>query len=201
MNDVVHVVDDDKAVRESIGFLLEIEALSPRLYDSAEALLAKGDALEGGCIISDVRMPGMSGLELVERLNQLGVRVPIVMLTGHADVALAVAAMKLGVADFLEKPFDDAALLSAVRAALARGDATSCRDAERAEIEGRLKQLTGRERDVFEAIVAGESNKTAAAKLGISPRTVEIYRANVMTKMQAQSLSDLVRMALKANLG
>lgn len=201
MNDVVHIVDDDKAVRDSIAFLLEVEALASRVYDSAEALLAGAAGLEPGCIITDVRMPGLNGLELVERLNRLGVKLPIIMLTGHADVALAVAAMKLGVVDFLEKPFDDVALLAAVRAALARGDAVSGQEAERADIETRLGALTGRERDVFEAIVAGDSNKAAAARLGISPRTVEIYRANVMTKMKAQTLSDLVRMALKAGLG
>ena len=201
MSDVVHIVDDDKAVRESIAFLLQVEGLASRLYDSAEALIARVGELESGCIVTDVRMPGMNGLELVERLNQSGVRLPIIMLTGHADVALAVAAMKLGVADFLEKPFDDAKMLAAVRAALARGDAVAGQQAERTEIEGRLSALTGRERDVFEAVVAGDSNKAAAAKLGISPRTVEIYRANVMTKMQAQSLSELVRMALKVGLG
>lgn len=202
MNDWVHIVDDDRAVRESVAFLLEVEGLKPQLYESAEALLASIDALRnGGCIVTDVRMPGMNGLELVEQLNQSGVTLPVVMLTGHADVALAVAAMKLGVVDFLEKPFEDTALLAAVRAALARGDAASGEVAERAEIESRLSALTGRERDVFEAIVAGDSNKAAAARLGISPRTVEIYRANVMSKMQAQSLSDLVRMALKAGLG
>ena len=201
MSDVVHIVDDDKAVRESIAFLLQVEGLASRLYDSAEALIDSADVLENGCIITDVRMPGMNGLELVERLNQSGVRLPIIMLTGHADVALAVAAMKLGVADFLEKPFDDAKMLAAVRAALARGDTVAGQHAERAEIEARLSALTGRERDVFEAVVAGDSNKAAAAKLGISPRTVEIYRANVMTKMRAETLSDLVRMALKAGLG
>ncbi|MGD9981835.1 MAG: response regulator FixJ [Hyphomonadaceae bacterium] len=201
MNDVVHIVDDDKAVRDSIAFLLQVEGLAPRVYESAEALLAEAGALQPGCIITDVRMPGLNGLELVEQLNSMGARLPIIMLTGHADVALAVAAMKLGVVDFLEKPFDDAALLAAVRAALARRDAAHGQDAERAEIEARLNTLTGRERDVFEAVVAGDSNKAAAAKLGISPRTVEIYRANVMTKMKAQTLSDLVRMALKAGLG
>ncbi len=201
MSDVVHIVDDDKAVRESIAFLLQVEALTPRVYDSAEGLLADAPALAPGCIITDVRMPGLNGLELVERLNRLNVKLPIIMLTGHADVALAVAAMKLGVVEFLEKPFDDATLLAAVRAALARGDAATGQEAERAEIEVRLNRLTGRERDVFEAIVAGDSNKAAAARLGISPRTVEIYRANVMTKMRAQSLSDLVRLALKAGLG
>lgn len=201
MSDVVHIVDDDKAVRESIAFLLQVEALTPRVYDSAEALLTDAPALAPGCIITDVRMPGLNGLELVERLNRLNVKLPIIMLTGHADVALAVAAMKLGVVEFLEKPFDDATLLAAVRAALARGDAATGQEAERAEIEIRLNSLTGRERDVFEAIVAGDSNKAAAVRLGISPRTVEIYRANVMTKMRAQSLSDLVRLALKAGLG
>jgi two-component system response regulator FixJ len=142
-------------------------------------------------------MPGMSGLELVDRLKQNGSTHPIIVLTGHADVALAVQAMKAGVSDFLEKPFEDEALLEAVRAALARGAGDAERMAERHEIEARIAHLTPREKDVFEAIVGGDSNKVAALRLGISPRTVEIYRANVMEKMKAKTLSDLVRMALQ----
>jgi two-component system response regulator FixJ len=141
-------------------------------------------------------MPGMTGLELVARLKQLGVTLPVIVLTGHADVAMAVEAMKAGVVDFIEKPFDDAALLAAVANARQHLQGEAGRQAEREDIEGRIAQLTGREKDVFEAIVTGESNKSAALKLGISPRTVEIYRANVMEKMRARTLSDLVRMAL-----
>jgi two-component system, LuxR family, response regulator FixJ len=194
---IVHVVDDDEAIRESIGFLLDSSGIAARTYESAAALLARVRALEGGCILTDVRMPGMSGLELVERLKELGVRHPVVVLTGHADVPLAVQAMKAGVVDFLEKPFEDEALLGAIRSAFARSRGAAGEDAERAELVRRLAQLTPRERDVFDAIVAGDSNKAAALRLGISPRTVEIYRANVMAKMEARSLSELVRMALR----
>jgi two-component system response regulator FixJ len=159
-------------------------------------LLARVGELEPGCIVTDIRMPEMNGLELVGELKKCGVTHPVIVLTGHADVGLAVDAMKAGVLDFLEKPFQDETLLNAVRAALAKGEGESGKVKERAEIEARLSQLTPRERDVFEAVVAGDSNKAAAIRLGISPRTVEIYRANVMDKMQARTLSDLVRMGL-----
>lgn len=193
---LIHVVDDDQAVRESLSFLLESDDLACRTYDSAAALLARAQNLEPGCIVTDIRMPGMSGLELVVELKRLGVPHPVIVLTGHGDVALAVEAMKAGVTDFLEKPFNDEALLRAVRGACAVGQTEAAKHAERAEIERRIGELTARELDVFEAIVAGDSNKVAAQKLDISPRTVEIYRANVMSKMKANSLSDLVRMAL-----
>jgi two-component system response regulator FixJ len=143
----------------------------------------------------------MSGLELVVKLKEIGIAHPVIVLTGHADVSLAVEAMKAGVVDFIEKPFDDETLLAAVKTALARGEDDAGRKAERAQIEERVGQLSAREREVFEAIVTGESNKSAALKLGISPRTVEIYRANVMEKMGAKTLSDLVRMALQREQG
>ena len=194
---VVHVVDDDAAIRDSLSFLLEAARLTPRTYESAVSLLERVGELEPGCIVTDVRMPGMSGLELVVRLKELGVPHPVIVLTGHADVALAIEAIKAGVAEFLEKPFDDEALLKAVHAALAVGEGELGRRAERAEVERRAASLTDRERDVFEAIVAGDSNQAAAIRLGISPRTVEIYRANLMEKMGAKSLSELVRLALQ----
>lgn len=194
---VVHIVDDDPAVRDSLTFMLRAADFIVRAYESAAALLGRGDELEMGCIITDVRMPGMSGMELVQALKENGRRHPVIVLTGHGDVALAVEAMKAGVVDFLEKPFDDETLLVAVRTALARREGDVARAAERAEIEARIAQLTPRERDVFEAVVSGESNKSAAIRLGISPRTVEIYRANVMDKMSAKTLSDLVRMAMQ----
>ena len=193
---VVHIVDDDPAMRESVAFLLNTEDLATRVYDGAHALLARVAELEPGCVVTDIRMPEMNGLELVGELKKRGVTHPVIVLTGHADVALAVEAMKAGVLDFLEKPFQDETLLNAVRAALAKDEGESSKARERAEIEARLSQLTPRERDVFEAVVAGDSNKAAAIRLGISPRTVEIYRANVMDKMQARTLSELVRMAL-----
>ncbi len=194
---IVHIVDDDAPMRDSLTFLLSTEDVASRAYDSAGALLARAGALEPGCIVTDIRMPEMNGLEMVVELKRRGLSHPVIVLTGHGDVSLAVQAMKAGVVDFLEKPFDDAALLRAVRAALQQGEHGLAREKERAEIAQRLAQLTARERDVFDAVVAGNSNKEAALKLGISPRTVEIYRANVMTKMQANTLSDLVRMALQ----
>jgi two-component system response regulator FixJ len=193
---VVHVVDDDEAVRDSLTFTLNASDIRVIAYASALDLLARVSSLERGLIITDVRMPGMTGLELVARLKQLGVTLPVIVLTGHADVAMAVDAMKAGVIDFIEKPFDDNALLNAVETARQRLQGEAGAQAEREEIEERIAQLTGRETEVFEAIAAGESNKSAALKLGISPRTVEIYRANVMEKMRARTLSDLVRMAL-----
>lgn len=197
MTSVVHIVDDDLALRESLEFLLSSVGLETRSYESAAALLQNAPDLAPGCIVTDVRMPEMNGLEMVAALKAQGVSHPVVVLTGHADVPLAVEAMKAGVADFLEKPFEDEALIASVRAALARGGDDAGRQAEQTELKSRLAQLTTRERDVFDAIVAGDSNKAAALRLGISPRTVEIYRANVMAKMKAQSLSDLVRMALR----
>ena len=194
---VVHVVDDDMSMRDSIAFLLGAEGISARTYESARALLDSGSGLDSGCIVTDIRMPEMDGMELVAELQRRGVRLPVIVLTGHGDVALAVQAMKAGVADFLEKPFDDEALLRAVRASLAQGADQLERELERAAVMERLAQLTVREREVFDAIVTGDSNKAAALKLGISPRTVEIYRANVMTKMQAATLPELVRMALQ----
>ncbi len=194
---VVHVVDDDAPMRDSIAFLLGAEGIATRTYEGASALLDRRTELEFGCIITDIRMPDMNGLEMVQELKRLGVPHPVIVLTGHADVSLAVQAMKAGVLEFLEKPFDDEALVRAVRLGLSQSGSDASRKQEQAEIAARVAQLTGRERDVFEAIVAGDSNKAAALRLGISPRTVEIYRANVMTKMNANSLSELVRMALQ----
>lgn len=193
---VVHVVDDDDAIRDSISFLLSSVGIEARVYASARALLDRFSRLEAGCILTDIRMPDMNGLELVHELKRLGAPHPVIVLTGHADVALAVEAMRAGVRDFLEKPFDDEALLASIRSALEAGEDILGKQRRRAELEDRLSQLTPREKEVFDAVVEGMSNKAAAIKLGISPRTVEIYRANVMSKMQANTLSDLVRMAL-----
>lgn len=195
---VVHIVDDDQAVRDSLSFMLGSANLQVRAYESALQLLERIADLERGVIITDVRMPGMTGLELVARLAEKRVTYPIIVLTGHADVAMAVEAMKAGVVDFIEKPFDDESLLAAVELGRQRLEGEAGRQAEQDEVRARLAHLTPREKDVFEAIAAGESNKSAAQKLGISPRTVEIYRANVMEKMRARTLSDLVRMALLA---
>jgi two-component system, LuxR family, response regulator FixJ len=192
----VHVIDDDDAVRESLDFLLRSAGLSVQTYDSATSFLNAVSKIGAGCIITDVRMPGLSGMELLRRLQEMQVRLPVIVITGHGDVPLAVEAMKFGAVDFLEKPFDDDVLLASVRAALNRSEESAAIESERAEIRGRIATLTQRERDVLEGLVAGHPNKVIAFKLEISPRTVEIYRANLMTKMKAGSLSELVRMAL-----
>lgn len=197
---MVHVIDDDEGVRESIAFLFRSAQLEVRVYESALAFLSQASEAPGGCIVTDVRMPEVSGIDLLRRLKELKSTLPVIIMTGHGDVPLAVEAMKAGAVDFIEKPFDDDVVLAAVRAALARGEVAGKRDAERAEIEERIKRLTSRERDVLQGLVGGHPNKIIAHNLGISPRTVEIYRANVMSKMQAPSLSDLVRMALIAEV-
>lgn len=198
---VVHVVDDDPAVRDSLAFLLDTAGMASRTYDSAVALLAHADRLEPGCIVTDVRMPDMNGLEMVRRLSELGVRHPVIVMTGHADVPLAIEAVRAGVKDFIEKPFDDEAMLSSVRAALAEQAGVVERAGQDSEVRERLATLSARERQVLEGLVAGRANKVIAYDLEISPRTVEVYRANVMTKMQARSLSELVRMTILAGPG
>ena len=198
---VVHVVDDDDAMRDSLAFLLDCAGLEVRTYESALAFLDHIAGMERGCIVTDVRMPGMSGLELVQRLNEQGVKDPVIVITGHGDVPLAVQAMKAGVSDFIEKPFADDQLLGAIRTALARGSGQRQEEEEKSRIAGRLASLSQREREVLEGLVDGKPNKVIAFDLGISARTVEIYRANLMTKMQAGSLSELVRMALLAGRG
>jgi two-component system response regulator FixJ len=199
-DNLVHVIDDDEAVRESLGFLLGTAQLAVRTYESAVAFLRDMPSLEGGCIITDVRMPQMSGLELLHRLRALEINVPVIVITGHGDVPQAVEAMKAGAVEFLEKPFHDETVLAAVTAALSRDRAERAGAQERAAVTERLGGLSARERQVLEGLVAGNPNKTIAYDLGISPRTVEVYRANVMTKMKASSLSELVRMALVANI-
>jgi two-component system response regulator FixJ len=192
----VHVIDDDEALRESLAFLLRTARIEVESYASARAFLEALPRSQLSCVITDVRMPGMSGIDLLRRLRELKIEVPVIVITGHGDVPLAVEAMKIGASDFLEKPFDDELLLASVRSALKRQDGETRRNTERAEIESKLAALSNRERDVLGGLVAGRANKQIAFDLGISPRTVEIYRANLMNKMQAGSLSDLVRMAL-----
>jgi len=197
---VVHVIDDDDAVRQSLEFLLRTARLEVRTYDSATAFLDLLPHISFGCVITDVRMPGLSGIDLLRRLNEFEIGMPVIVMTGHGDIPLAVEAMKFGAVDFFEKPFDDEALLAAVRSALAQHKGGAERSAEVSHIHARLKDLSNRERQVLEGLVAGRPNKVIAFDLGISPRTVEIYRANLMTKMQASSLSDLVRMAVVAGI-
>jgi two-component system response regulator FixJ len=194
------VIDDDEAVRQSLAFLLRANEIEVQTYESGSAFLAVAPALKSGCVVTDVRMPEVSGIELLRRLKELKVPLPVIVITGHGDVPLAVEAMKFGAAEFLEKPFDDDILLAAVRSALNRQDVDSKRLAERAAIDDRIAALSNREREVLDGLVAGRANKQIAFDLGISPRTIEIYRANLMTKMQAASLSELVRMALTAGI-
>jgi two-component system, LuxR family, response regulator FixJ len=195
---VVHVIDDDDSARESLIFLLTTADFRVRSYDSGKTFLAAVPGIEAGCVITDVWMPQIDGLELVRSLKRLNVDMPVIVITGHGDVPLAVEAMKAGAVDFIEKPYDGEMLLAAVRSALSAQRTDAKRDGERAEIQDRLAALSPRERQVLDGLVAGQHNKTIAHELGISARTVEIYRANVMAKMQATSLSQLVRMALIA---
>jgi two-component system response regulator FixJ len=195
-NRIVHIVDDDEAVRQSLAFLLSSTGLAVRLYDSATAFLAGLASVKGGCLITDMRMPDMTGLELLHQLRAKACGLPAIVITGHGDVALAVEAMKAGAVDFIEKPFDQEAILTAVKAALERGG----EGGDTAAIGERLASLSERERQVLEGLIAGHPNKTIAYDLGISPRTVEVYRANLMTKMEARSLSELIRMAILAKV-
>jgi len=195
---VVHVIDDDEAMRESLAFLLDASGLAARTYESASRFLEMFDGSGSGVIVSDVRMPEMSGLELARRLKARETTMPIIMITGHGDVPLAVEAMKAGVVDFLEKPFDEEHLLAAIRAALADSRQKEEEQAERERIRRVLDSLSPREHEVLDGVVAGKLNKVIAHELGISPRTVEVYRANVMSKTGARGLSELVRMVLLA---
>jgi len=195
---MVHVIDDDEAVRSSLGFVLELEDLPNRTYPSALEFLKLSEGLDGGCVVTDVRMPGMSGIELVRRLKDRGDSIPVIVITGHGDVPLAVEAMRAGAADFIEKPFDHQVLLASIRSALNSQVKTDRDRSERRRFEQMLTGLSGRERDVLRGVVAGKLNKVIAFELGISPRTVEVYRANVMSKTGASGLSELVRIALLA---
>jgi two-component system response regulator FixJ len=197
---IIYVIDDDEAVRQSLEFLLKTAGLTVRGFDSAKAFIEVLPQIRSGCIITDVRMPGITGMDLLRKIKELGIEVPVIVITGHGDISLAVEAMKIGAVDFLEKPFDDDTLLASVRGSLNRSADRVQRNAELSQINDRLAALSNRERQVLDGLVAGKANKAIAFDLGISPRTVEIYRANLMTKMAANSLSDLVRMAMMAGI-
>ena len=191
-----HIIDDDDATRDALGFLLSTVDIEFALYASAVDFLDTARDARG-CVITDIRMPEIDGMQMVQRLKSMGVSLPIIVMTGHGDIAMAVEAMKAGVMDFFEKPFDDEQIIAAVRRAMEQSFEGESRESERTEIAHRVDSLSGREREVLSGLLAGKANKVIAHDLDISPRTVEIYRANVMTKMHANSLSELVRMALR----
>ena len=195
----VFVIDDDPDMRDSLKTLLETSGYHVRACESAVAFLAGDGPSARGCVLSDVRMPDMDGLELQQQLKARGSKLPVVFMTGHADVPLAVSAMRAGAIDFLEKPFDDAALVNSVNRALQEAQKADATEASTKAVHDRLAQLTAREKQVLDLLVAGRPNKIIAYELSISPRTVEIHRARVMEKMAARSLADLVRMTLSAN--
>jgi len=194
----VHIVDDDEAVRDSLAALVESAGFSARTYASAIALLTSPGGLAADCFVVDIRMPEMDGLQLQQELNRRGVTTPLIIITGHADVGLAVQAMKAGACDFLEKPFEGERLLASLRDALEQGCDQAPSDAAPNPSANRLAALTVREREIVDRLVAGLSNKGIARELGISYRTVEVHRARIMDKTQARSFSELVRMALGA---
>jgi two-component system response regulator FixJ len=195
---IVHLIDDDEAVRASLSFVLEMNDLPAQVYASGPEFLEVARSFDHGCVVTDIRMPDMNGLELVRRLKDSGVSLPVIAITGHGDVPLAVEAMRAGVVDFIEKPFEDEVLLRSIRTALQQQEASGLQDQERQRFEQMLATLSPREQDVLRGVVAGKMNKVIAYELGISPRTVEVYRANVMSKTQAGGLSELVRIALLA---
>jgi two-component system response regulator FixJ len=193
---LVYIVDDDEAVRDSLSLLIEAAGYEAEVFELAWAALDRCRARRPDCILSDVRMPGMDGIEFQEKLAENAIHVPVVIMTGHGDVRLAVRAMKAGALDFIEKPFDDRAILASIEEAIAKHAARASPKPIDAELAARLDSLTAREREVLDLLVAGDPNKVIAYRLQISPRTVEIHRARVMEKMRAKSLPELVRMAM-----
>jgi len=196
----VYVIDDDPAMRDSLDFLLGSGGFSVRVFDSAQVFLDELAKLEPGCVVTDVRMPGIDGMELLRRMRSGARKLPVIVMTGHGDVPLAVEAMKLGALDFLEKPFEDDRLIGMIETALSEQQDGSKSEAASAGMAARIASLTQRERQVMQGLVTGQSNKAIAREYDISPRTVEVYRANVMTKMQAGNLSELVRFAIRAGI-
>jgi two-component system response regulator FixJ len=199
-SDNVYVIDDDPAMRDSLDFLLGSAGFSVTLFESAVSFLAVLPNLGFGCVVSDVRMPDVDGIDLLHRLKADGRKLPIVIMTGHGDIPLAVEAMKLGALDFLEKPFEDDRLIGMINVALKQHVNEAQSQAIADELAARITTLSPRERQVMDGLVAGLSNKLIARDYGISPRTIEVYRANVMTKMQAGSVSELVRLAMRGGL-
>lgn len=196
----VHIVDDEEAVRKSLAFMLTMNGLAVRIHDSATAFLAVAPNLRRAVLVTDLRMPDMSGVDLIRQLSVLAATIPPIVITGHGDVPMAVEAMKAGAVDFIEKPFDDTVIIDAINRAAERLDKNAARGETADEVTSRLETLSDRERQVLAAVIAGQPNKMIAFNLDISPRTVEVHRANVMTKMKARSLPELVRMSLAVGL-
>jgi len=196
---LVHLVDDDAAIRRSVGFMLKTSGHRVESYESGTELLKASNHLAEGCILLDIRMPGMDGLEVQQALQERGVSLPVIIMTGHGDVSLAVRAMKAGAVDFIEKPFDKQALLNALEEGHRRLTRKEATDDRMRDATVRLQALTARERDVLDGLAQGLPNKTIAYDLGISPRTVEIHRANLMTKLGVRSFSEALRIAFAAS--
>lgn len=196
----VYVIDDDEAMRDSLDFMLGAADFQVTLFESAHNFLDTISNIDFGCVVSDVRMPGIDGIELLKRLKATRSAFPVVIMTGHGDVPLAVEAMKLGAVDFLEKPFEDERIIGMIDVALRQAQSNAQGEAMTHDIASRIATLSPRERQVMDGLIAGLSNKLIARDYEISPRTIEVYRANVMTKMQAGSLSELVRLAIRAGV-
>ena len=197
----IHLVDDDEAIRRSASFMLRTSGYVVKTFVSGVELLSQADDLAPGCILLDVRMPGMDGLQVQQALRERGVFLPVIVMTGHGDIGVAVQAMKGGAVDFIEKPFEKSVLLGAIESGFDRLEQAGKRHARAEEAKAKLKVLSGREHDVLQGLVRGHPNKTIAYDLGISPRTVEIHRANLMTKLEVASLSEALRIAFTAGLG
>lgn len=197
---VIHIVDDEEPVRTSLAFLLGASGFAVRLHASAAAFLEIAPDVRNGCLITDLRMPDIDGVELLRRLNMLGAMLPAIVVTGHGDVQMAVEAMKNGALDFIEKPFSDETLLQSIERIVEQASASLDAAAQTARIRERLASLSEREMQVLKGVVQGQANKTIAIDLGISPRTVEVYRASLMSKMQAKGLAELVRMVMDIDL-
>ena len=195
---VVHLVDDDAAIRRSAGFMLKTSGYQVQAYESGVDLLKQAGGLEQGCILLDIRMPGMDGLDVQQALQERGVTLPVIIMTGHGDISLAVRAMKAGAVDFIEKPFEKEALKSALDEGFRRLSQKGVTGDRKKDAEVQIQSLTPRERDVLDGLAQGLPNKTIAYDLGISPRTVEIHRANLMTKLGVRSLSEALRIAFAA---